>query len=222
LAAAVVTSGIINLAYADQASKISAAGPLTALAAAPKDDGSVLLLPSGDTRPLAFTIKADTTLGGICIDCMLFQTFKASDVTGKCQECGCGSPNAVCIAWKPLKTVTWQEMLKALPPGTGLRVVYNTADKPDSGLKGLLVDRRTVLLRVSGLDMKTPEELNGLVKLFDGTKAELTAGGTQLVIRLKDDWTVEKEAKFEAALTRAGGKIVTTPIEPTPITTAAK
>jgi hypothetical protein len=191
------------------------------LAAPPKEEGKITLLLSGQTKPVAVALSPDTTIGGICEDCLLLQKFKASEAAKKCAMCGCGAPNAVCIAWAKLKSASWQEMFTALPKGTVLRATFNTADKPESGLQSLIVDRRTVFLTVDGLSGQTPEQLLPLVKPFTGTKVELLADGKQLVIHLKDDWTLDRETKFEKALGNAGGKIVDVtpaPAAPTPPT----
>jgi hypothetical protein len=214
LALTCVVAGFGSPATADTAAKITASGALTTLAAPPTDEGKIALLIAGQEKPVTVTLSQDTTLGGICIDCLLYLTFKPGESPKNCAVCGCAVSNAQCIAWTKLKSATWQDMFKALPKGAALRAVYNTPDKPESGLKTLLVDRRTVLLPVEGLNGQTPEQLLPLVKPFGGTKAELQAEGKQLVIHLKDDWSVEKEAKFEKALEKAGGKIV--PVAPAP------
>lgn len=208
MAVAFSMTGAGDVVRADQAAKISASGALTTLAAAPADGMKLSLLVAGEDKPVAVALSADSQLGGICVDCMLFQTFKPDAITKACMMCGCGSPNADCVSWAHLKTPDLVSFFKALPKGVGLRASYVTADKPDSGVKTLYVDRRTVLLPVDGLSSQTPDQLTALVKPFDGTKAELMDGGKQLVIHLKDDWTSDKEAKFEQALTKSGGKIV--------------
>jgi hypothetical protein len=208
LALSLAAAGLGSPARADEASKITASGALTMLAAPPKEEGKITLLLSGQTKPITVTLSQDTIVGGLCLDCMLDLRFKVSEAPKQCAVCGCAVPNAECIAWKKIKPASWQAMFAALPRGTALRAVYNTADKPETGLKSLLADRRTVLLTVDGLNGQTPEQLLALVKPFDGTKAELQADGKQLVIHFKDDWTVEKETKFEKALEKAGGKIV--------------
>jgi hypothetical protein len=221
LALTCVVAGFGSPAKADSAARITASGALTTLAAPPQDEGKIALLIAGQEKPVTVTLSQDTTLGGICIDCMLYLTFKPGESTKNCAVCGCVVPNAQCIAWTKLKSATWQEMFKALPKGAALRATYNTADKPDSGVKTLLVDRRTVLLPVEGLNGQTPEQLLPLVKPFGGTKAELLAEGKQLVIHLKTDWTVEQETRFEKALEKAGGKIVTVAPDPGPSAQAA-
>ncbi|HZO91062.1 MAG TPA: hypothetical protein VFB38_22240 [Chthonomonadaceae bacterium] len=190
----------------DTAEKIKATGALTALAAPPTDENKLSLLLPGQTKPVEFTMNPDTTIGGMCEHCLLYQPFKAGEAPKKCEMCGCDKTNAICIAWRNLKNSTWQAMFRALPRGIGLRAIYKEADKPESGLKSLIADRRTVLLPVEGLAGQTPEQLLALVKPFDGTKAELLADGKQLVIHLKDDWTRDKATKFEQALAKIGAK----------------
>ena len=122
--------------------------------------------------------------------------------------CGCSVSNAACIVGKAVKEGTWRAMLKALPRGVGIRPTFNTADKPESGLKKLIVDLREVLLPVAGLDGQSPDQLLSLVKPLGGTRAELINGGKRLSCHLKSDWTADKEGKLEKALAKVNAKVV--------------
>lgn len=181
--------------------------------AMPKEDNSVTLMALGQQKPATMALQDSTIMGGICFHCQLKLRFKASDAGKRCTVCPCPMSSARCVAGKALKPDNWQQMLLALPKGTGLHAVYNEEGKPESGLKSLVVDHKAALLPVDGLSSETPAQLLALVKPLGGTKAELAADGKQLQIAFKEDWTAEKETKFEKALEKAGGKL-TYPAEP--------
>ncbi|HLV78676.1 MAG TPA: hypothetical protein VKT32_00300 [Chthonomonadaceae bacterium] len=207
LALTFVAGGLGGQARADGTDK-KATGTLTTMITVPKEDGPVTLLVAGQAKTITAVISGDTMVGGVCEHCLLNQMFKAAASSKPCEMCGCGQTNARCIAWKDIKQSTWQEMFRSLPKYTGMKAIYNTADKPESGLKCLTVDLHTILMPVDGLSGQTPDQLNALVKPFGGSKAALLADGKQLQFTVKDEWTSEKETKFEQALTKAGGKIV--------------
>jgi hypothetical protein len=173
----------------------------------PKEDGKVTLVIAGQPEPVTVAVSDATLFGGICLDCNLPLEFKSGQAGKKCMVCGCAVSNAACIVGKPMKTSTWQNMLKMLPHGVGLVATFNDPGKPESGLKKLVVDLRTVLLPVIGLESQTPEQLLILVKPLGGTQAELIDGGKRLSVRLKSDWTVEREAKLEKALAKLNAKV---------------
>ena len=187
--------------------KAKTAGAVTTLQGINDEKGTVTLLPQGKSEPILLQVSPTTVLGGVCHDCHLFQVFKASEPAKICDTCLCDKTNVECIAWKPVKPKTWQAMLRALPPGIALRVIYHEANKPETGLKTLTVDHRTVLLPVEGLGNKTADQLLDLVKPIGGINAEMLGGGKQLLIDLKEDWTLEREARLEKALTDAGAKV---------------
>jgi|SRR5579871_147265 len=187
--------------------KGSAKGVLTSFWSLPPAGDSVALLVAGQLEPARPRLSADTVLAGTCHDCLQHLPFKIRDCGRACNICGCGVPNAQCLAWKRLKRNTWQETLRALPPGVGLWVLYNRADDPESGVKHLTIDRHRVLVPVVGLQGRTPEQLLALVLPVGGTDAALLAGGRQLLFFLQDDWTAEREARFETELAKAGGKL---------------
>ena len=190
--------------------KAKRGGAVTTLWEVQKESEKVALLEQGKDRPITVTVSADTILGGICYDCRLFQQFKAGEAVKNCslgKTCACDKLNIECLAWKPVKPKTWEAMLQALPRGIALRATYKEAGKPESGVKTLTVDRRTVLLPVEGLSAKTPEQLLALVKPIGGVKAEMVGNGNQLLIDLRVDWTLDREARFEKALADAGAKV---------------
>ncbi|HZT44387.1 MAG TPA: hypothetical protein VFA07_19635 [Chthonomonadaceae bacterium] len=182
-------------------------GILTSFWSLPKKGDAVALLVAGQTEPARARLSADTVLAGTCHDCLQYLPFSIRDAGRACSMCGCGAPNTQCVAWKPLKHNTWQETLRALPPGVGLWVIYNQAENPESGVKHLGIDRHSVLLPVEGLRGWTPERLLALVLPVGGTDAALLAGDRQLLFFVKDDWTTEREAQFEKELVRAGGRL---------------
>jgi hypothetical protein len=174
----------------------------------PKEAGKVTLLLAGKTDPVTVAVSDTTIFSGMCLDCSLPLKFKPGESAKKCLVCGCEVSNAACIVGKPVKEGTWQAMIKALPHGVALRPIYTVADKPESGLKQLSIDLRAVLLPVTGLDGKSPEELLALVKPLGGNKAELIDGGKRLSFHLKSDWTVERAGKLEKALEKLNAKVV--------------
>lgn len=188
--------------------KAKKAGAVTTLWGIHKEESMVALLPEGKAEPIMVKISPNTILGGICHECHLFQQFKASEPAVKCDTCICGNPNVQCVAWKPVKPATWEQMLRDLPRGIALRVIYNEGDKPESGLKSLTIDRRTVLLPVEGLSGQSSEQLLTLFKPLGIEKAQMVGDKKQLLLDLKEDWTLERAAKFEKALIKAGGKII--------------
>jgi hypothetical protein len=210
LAAALATVALVGIAHANdkENEKAKNAGAVTTLWGIHKEESMVSLLPQGKSEPVMVKINPTTILGGICHECHLFQQFKASEPAVKCDTCICGNPNVQCVAWKPVKPATWEKMLESLPRGVALRVVYNEVDKPESGLKTLTIDRRTVLLPVEGLSGQSSDQLLTLFKPLGAEKARIVSDGKQLLMDMKEDWTLERAAKFEKALTKAGGKIV--------------
>ena len=204
--AAVALSGMAR-PFDKEDDRAKAAGPVTTLWAVPKENGKVMLIEQGKAKPITVTVGSNTVLGGVCHDCHLFQQFKASESAKECKTCPCYKPNVECIAWTPVKPKTWEAMLQALPPGIALRVQYNEAGKPESGVKTLTADHRTVLLPVEGLANKSPDQLMQLVKPFGGVKAEMVGNGKQLLIDMKEDWKLDREARFEKALTDVGARV---------------
>jgi len=200
--------GLVSPVRADDAGAAKKDSVLGSFWTLPKEDGKVTLVLAGETDPVTVAVSDTTIFAGICLDCSLPLEFKPGDVAKKCSVCGCAVSNAACIVGKPVKEGTWQAMIKALPRGVGLRPTFNTSGKPDSGVKKLLVDLRSVLLPVSGLDGQTPEQLLALVKPLGGNQAELIDGNKRLSIHLKSDWTAERETKLEKALAKLNAKVV--------------
>ncbi len=167
----------------------------------------VTLNQDGAEAPIVATVTPATQVGGICEDCGMFMTFGSTQCTGTCKMCSCSDKNGTCVSWAHLKDVTWQNMLKALPVGTGLRTVFNTPGNPASGLKDIYINRREVLLPVTGLAGKTTPELTKLTSSVGAASAELTGNGTLLKIELKQDWTAKKEAQLVTILGKVGGNV---------------
>lgn len=208
-AMAILAASTISPARAESSgvTKIKQSGAVSSIWVAPKEAGTVAVIVPWQANPLTLKYAGNTVLGGICNECQMYMTFTADGTAKPCTPCGCGLPSAQCVAGKPVKPKTAEAFLAALPRGVALRVAYNTPDKPDSGVKSLLVDRHTALLPVDGLNGQTPDQLLALVKPVGGIKAELVNDGKMLMIDLKLDWTAEHEAQFEKALVKAGGKL---------------
>ncbi len=200
--------GMNSQARADDQGSADANRHLASLWILPKEEGKLTLVLTGQSEPVTVAVSEATVFGGICQDCQMHMEFKANESGKKCSVCGCDVTNAACIVGKPVKTPNWQGMLKGLPRGTGFQVEFNDPQKPDSGVKKLIVNLRTVLLPVTGLDNQTPDQLLALVKPLGGTEAELIDGGKRLSIHLKSDWTAAREDKLEKALTGLNAKIL--------------
>ncbi len=172
-----------------------------------KEAGKVELVVPGQAAPVVSAITDTTVISGTCLDCMLPLEFKTTQTGKNCAVCGCSVSNAACIVGKPVKDGTWQSMLKALPKGVALTATFVEAGKPESGIKKLSVNLRSIVLAVSGLDGQSADQLLGLVKGIGGTKAELVDAGKVLVVTLKADYTADKATKLEKALIDANSKI---------------
>lgn len=213
LTLALVATGTISRTNADETKSTQSAVKTAAFWAVPKDGGKLMLLMPGHKDPVVTTVTDATLFGGVCTDCSLPLEFKSGEAAKTCSACGCSASNAACIVGKAVKSNTWQEMLKMLPTGAGLQPTFNEADKPESGLKKLVVTLRSLLLPVSGLDGRTSDQLLTLVKPLGGAKAELLDGGKLLSVALKSDWTADRATKLEKALEKINAKIVV-PEEP--------
>ena len=202
-----MTVGLNIPARADGSETDKPEGILGSLWAMPQQDGKLTLLLAGRLEAVTVVVSEQTILAGICQDCSLPLKFKPGESGKKCLVCGCSVSNAACILGKPVKDGTWQSMIKGLPHGVGLRPTFNTSDKPESGLKKLMIDFRSVLLPVTGLDGQTSAQLIAIVKPLGGDQAEMIDGGKRLSIHLKSDWTVELEGKLEKALAKINAKV---------------
>ncbi len=179
---------------------------------APADGAqSVSLIILNQPKPVVVAIKDSTVLGGTYLQGGKELRFKPADAGKICKECSSDDTMAACVAGTNLKHSTWQEMLDMLPLGTGLRIAYNKAGDPNSGLKSLIVDRRMAILPIkSSADLSAGQadhiraQLLKLAKPLGGTSVELGDGGRQCIISLKSDWTNEKEAELARALDNLG------------------
>ena len=174
--------------------------------ALPKEGSAITVLELGVDAQKTLAVNPVTVFDGMCEHCMLPIKFKAADSGKNCQPCGCAVSNAECVAGKPIKG-TWQAMFTGLPKGVGLRPVYNEADKPESGLKIVYVDRHIVFLPVDGMSAVTPDQIAALVKSIGGAKPEILNGGKHLTFTMKEEWVHDTEVKFVKALAKIGGKI---------------
>ncbi len=174
----------------------------------PDAKGTVSLIIPGQAAPVNTSVSASTIFAGTCQDCMLPMEFKPDQAAKNCAVCGCAANNTTCIAGKPVKDGTWQSMLRLLPHGIGLAAIFVDPAKPESGLKKLTVNLRAVILPISGLgSYLTPDQLLALVKPIGGIRAELLDSGKLLSVTLKADYTSEKAAKLEKAISAANGKV---------------
>lgn len=172
-----------------------------------QDENKVTVLPFGQSKPVATPMSNDAVVGGICRHCDLRLEFRAADAPKKCPMCTCGATNASCLIVKSTEHSLWQEMLAVLPRGTALNITYAVPEKPESGIKRLDVDRRTVLLPVEGLEQTAAAELLAMTKPLGSVRAESAVEGRQIKLTLKEDWDLNKESRLEKALEKRGARI---------------
>ncbi len=198
--------GLISNAAAKQTAKSSTA--VSTIFTAPKEGSTtVSLLIAGGSKAVDATVNDNATMGGICRHCGMPLRFKPANAGKVCDMCPCGDPMTECIAWIKLKHNDWQEMLRALPAGTGLQVAFKTAGNPASGISRLIVDRRVVLLPIESKTDPSDSQILKWAKPLGGTKVNLLNGGKQVEITLKSDWTGQKEAKLAKDLNSLGIQI---------------
>ena len=214
LLASVVVIGLLGLqtpraagAEGDSVpAKVKSAEVVTTLWAAVPGGASAQLLTQGAGVAVETSVDARTQFVSLCHDCGQPMKFKSSESAKTCSVCPCAVTAAECTVWKHLKTSSWSEMLQALPQGTGLKVLYNTDGKPESGTKVMNIDRRIVLFAVDGQGTLDDANLLVLAKKVGATKAGFAAGGKQILMSLSAEWTTDKASKFVALLGKAGVK----------------
>ena len=206
LSAAVVvaTMGLSSRCMAADPGQTVPPGVIASLWALPAGDASVTLIESGKTDPVTVPVAATSMFSGICHDCGMVLKFTAAQAGKSCVMCPCAVPMSECIVWTKLKHNTWGDMLQGLPKGTALHVVFNDPDKPEAGVKTIVMDRRTVLLQADGLDKVDTTQLMAIAKPLGATKAEVSADKKQLTLMLQSDWTNDKAGKLQKALAAAG------------------
>ncbi|MDE2127505.1 MAG: hypothetical protein KGJ62_13035 [Armatimonadetes bacterium] len=187
-------------------------GTVTTLAAQPTSLGSISLLPMGKTAPVTVSVADSSTVGGICQDCLGLQLFKPGQSGSTCKMCGCGQPNAVCVAWGSIKHNTFLDALQSLPFGTVLRLTAADPTASPGVAQKLIIDRSVALLPVSGLSGKSPADLLAAMKSIGITSAELVAGNTQLLLHTKKHWDVGPEKAVAKAIAALGGSLTSLPI----------
>ena len=180
----------------------------------PKEGGSVTLAIFSRPEPVRTTLNAETRLEGICLHCELALKFALGELARRCGMCPCGFSNAQCLTGKASSQKSGAALLQDLPRGTRLRVEYADPEKPEAGLKRVIVDRHGALLPVEGLEAATPEQCKELGKSVGATRTELSADGKRLQFGLKDLWTAEKEARVEKALAKLGAKVAAPSLDP--------
>jgi hypothetical protein len=184
---------------------------LSTLWALPNEDDVVTLLTLGQDQPTTVRMYRNTILIGKCRHNGFRLEFRPREAGKKCDVCPCAASAVECITGADIESRTWEEMLQRLPRGTALRAIYRVNGRPEAGLQGLVVDRRTVLLPVVGLNNATTEQLLALVKPIGGTGVQWAGNERQLVITLKEDWTPGREVELEKRLAQIGAK---TPLPP--------
>jgi hypothetical protein len=180
-----------------------------------KENGNLTLATMGQSAPVKTTLTAQTQLEGVCMHCQISLKCCSGDLGKRCPVCPCGFSNAICLAGKAASEKNGPALLQALPRGTRLRVEYLDGDKPEAGLKRLVVDLHGVLLPVEGLADATPDQLQTLGRSVGAVRTELSAEGKRLQLTLKDNWTAERATRLEKALEKQGAKIASLPPEPT-------
>jgi hypothetical protein len=215
IAVSIAMIGASTNAGEERAGKSSAKlAEITASVWAVREAGDTVTLATlNQTAPVMTTLTDDTRLEGVCVHCEARLQFRAGELAKRCSECPCGSLNFRCIASKLTATKSWQALLQSLPRGTRLRLEYNDTDKPEKGIKRLVVDRYGALLAVEGLAEATPEQLQNLGKSVGAAHIENDMDGSRLQLSVKDKWTMEKETRLEKELEKVGAKLAPPPAQ---------
>lgn len=158
-------------------------------------------------------LGTDTLIEGICLHCQIVIKCRAHELSKKCPVCPCELSNAQCLTGKSdINSLT--TLLKALPTGTALRVEYFDTSKPEMGVRRLVVDRHKALFAVIGMITIATQDLLKIGKSVGATDVERSEDGKRLQLTLKEDWTVDREARWERALSKVGAKVVFTTAQP--------
>ncbi len=165
-----------------------------------QSSGGIVLKAWDKTKLIRTTLVAGTTIRGKCIHCNEAMTFTADHLSAPCSVCPCGSSFASCLVGKITKKVSWQEMLAALTPGSGLRIVLFNPDKPDAGVKELAVDPRTVLLPLDKPLTITDAAFLQLLKPVGAVTEDRAEGGRLVRFTVKDDWNADKMNRLSKIL----------------------
>ncbi|HLK55264.1 MAG TPA: hypothetical protein VKU00_01790 [Chthonomonadaceae bacterium] len=210
LALFVIASGLLPVVPggADEGKKAQPSETAIGVWELPKEGDTLKLFTFEQVDPVKTTLTAKTLIEGICVHCQIALKFSALDLGKRCATCPCDLSNSECLLGKGGKLQTWGAFLKALPPGTNLRVEYDNPNTPDAGLKRLVVDRRKALLPVTGLAEMNTEALQKLGKTVGATRVECSSDSKRLLLTLKEDWSTAKEQRLEQALAKAGVKVV--------------
>lgn len=184
-----------------------AVGVVTCLSSPVPVGQAIRLIVSGSTDPISVPIDGDTLIVSNCRHCNMAVQFKAKDVAKKCSVCPCETSFRDCTIASSLKPTTWQTLLRGLPKGVALRVTYVDAEKPENGLKSLSIDMHSALIPVEHIGSFTPARVLELVKPIGILAATLEAGGSQLLISVKEPWTGEREKRLERAIADVGGRV---------------
>lgn len=183
--------------------KASSPGIVSTMWTLQKEDAKVRLITLNDD-PILITIQPETLIAGMCVHCNLVMEIKAGQNAKNCTKCACSLSNTECFLNKVAGKNGWADMLKAMPPGTALLVEYLDAGKPQSGLKRLTIDYKTVLLPIKSASSPSAEDLKAAVRAVGGTSVELGDEGKRLLIHLKNDWTQDKEIRLAKSLAQIG------------------
>jgi hypothetical protein len=155
LIALVFNLGVRDRAHAEKDTPTNRQGLLTTLWEAPKDDTPLTLLVADQEKPITSTVKTDTIFDGICLHCQLKMQFTADKAPKKCHVCACALTCSECLCGKGDRQNRWETMLRTLPRGVALFLTFAEPDKPETGVTRVLVDKRTVLLPVDGLESQS-------------------------------------------------------------------
>ncbi len=80
--------------------------------------------------------------------------------------------------------------------------------------KRLVVDRHKALFSVIGMATIATEDLLKIGKSVGATDVERSEDGKRLQLTLKEDWTADREARWERALSKVGAKVVSSAAQP--------
>jgi hypothetical protein len=184
-------------------------GSLASLWSQAIPERTVQIMLSDNTEPIKSPLDDDSIMQGACRHCSMTVRFKASDTGRKCAACPCGTSNFDCIITEHAgsQAQTWQRLLCALPRGTALQVTFADDNKPEKGIRSIVVDSHTALMPVDGMDSLSDADLGRIAQKVRGQAPHLLANGRQFMISLRDTLTPEHERSLEKAITDAGGHI---------------
>ena len=170
----------------------------------PKGSAEVVLKVWDKTDQIHTTLLADSLIQGKCIHCNVAMSFKADRASARCSVCPCSASFAECLTGKGNSKTSRRDMIDNLAHGTALRVELIDPNKPDSGIKLLEVDPRSVLLPLTMPLVISDSDFLAIVKSIGALTVERADSGGLLRLTIKDDWTNDKASRMTKILANHG------------------